>query len=338
MLAGILAGITWAVATYVLTLATEMEIFSAESLIFVTLVSTFIHDASSAIWATLYNTVKGNIKNVWNALIKTKSGKWVVIAALIGGPIGMTGYVMSVTYMGAAIGAVASAIFPAIGSVLAYIFLKEKMKWYQWVFLAITILGVYGLSFDGSLSGTNYWLGILGALMCSFGWGIEAVILAKCLKDPEVKDEYALQIRQTTSALTYGIIILPVIKGWEFTSSLFKGENTVSFSKIAVGEAFSGFEIIVGCLPVIILAGLFATISYLYYYKAISRIGASKAMALNVTYVAWIALIPLALVLFGGVMPTYSMPQIFCTATVLICGVFAAADVKELFASKKSSQ
>lgn len=46
--------------------------------------------------------------------------------------------------------------------------------------------------------------------------GIEAVILAKCMQDPEVKDEYALQIRQTTSALTYGLVILPKIKRLEF--------------------------------------------------------------------------------------------------------------------------
>ena len=36
----------------------------------------------------------------------------------------MTGYVIAVKYMGASVGAVASAVYPAIGSLLAYIFLK----------------------------------------------------------------------------------------------------------------------------------------------------------------------------------------------------------------------
>lgn len=316
MFAGIIAGITWAVASYILTLATGMEAFSAESLIFVTMISTFLHDASSAIWATAYNGVRGNLKNVWNALVKTKSGKWVVLAAVIGGPIGMTGYVMALTYMGASVGAVASAVFPAIGSILAYIFLKEKMKWYQWIFLIATLLGVYGLSYSPDLNIENFWLGILGAAMCAFGWGIEAVILAKCLTDPEVKDEYALQIRQTTSALTYGIIILPVIKGWGFTADLFTPETK-------------------WLIPTIIAAGLFATVSYLFYYKAISQIGASKAMALNVTYCAWIALIPVVLVLFGGAMPVFSALQIICTVVVLVCGIFAAADFKEILKRNK---
>lgn len=315
MFAGIIAGITWAIATIVLGIALGMTPFvSTEQAIFLApFVSTFLHDACSAIWATAYNGVRGNLKNVWHALVKTKSGKWVVLAAVIGGPIGMTGYVMAVNYMGASIGAVASAVFPAIGSILAYIFLKEKMKWYQWVFLIFTLLGVYGLSYSPELQIANFWLGILGAAMCAFGWGIEAVILAKCLTDPEVTDEYALQIRQTTSALTYGLIILPVLKGWGFTASLFTPETN-------------------WLLPTIVVAGLFATISYLFYYKAISRIGASKAMALNVSYAAWAIIFTVLLLRDFSVL---SPITIVCSVVVLVCGIFAAADFKEILKKNK---
>jgi drug/metabolite transporter (DMT)-like permease len=236
----------------------------------------------------------------------------VVLAAVIGGPVGMTGYVLAVNYMGASIGAVASAIFPAIGSVLAYVFIKEKMKWYQWVFLAATLLGVYGLSYSPDLAVKNFWLGILGAAMCAFGWGIEAVILAKCLKDPEVEDEYALQIRQTVSALTYGIVILPCLKGWGFTVTLFKNTGML--------------------LPTIAIAGLFATVSYLFYYKAIAKIGASKAMALNVTYTAWAILFTVLILRDTSVL---TLTTVLCSLVVLVCGIFAAADFKDIFDKKK---
>ena len=310
MIAGIIAGITWALATIILGVATGMPPLASAAL--AVFVSTFLHDAASAIWATAYNGVRGNFKNVWRAF-RTKSGKFVVLAALIGGPVGMTGYVMAINYMGASIGAVASAIFPAIGSILAYIFLKEKMKWYQWIFLAITLGGVYGLSYSPELNIENFGLGILGAAMCAFGWGIEAVILAKCLKDPEVTDEYALQIRQITSALAYGIIILPLLKGWGFTASLF--------------TSGTGW-----LLPIIALAGLFATVSYLFYYKAIAQIGASKAMALNVTYCAWaIAFTAILLRDFSVLSPL----TIACAVVVLVCGVFAAADFKTIFTKQK---
>ena len=141
MIPGIIAGATWALETIILGIALAMTPFvSTEQAIFLApFVSTFLHDACSAIWAFLYNTVRGNLLNVWRAF-RTKSGKWVVIAAVIGGPIGMTGYVMAVNYMGASIGAIASAIFPAIGSVLAFFFLKEKMK----CLLGYFILGTLG--------------------------------------------------------------------------------------------------------------------------------------------------------------------------------------------------
>lgn len=315
MFSGITAGITWALETIILGAALAMSPFctTEEAIFLAPFVSTFLHDACSAIWAFIYNAVRGNLGNVWKAL-RTKSGKWVMIAAVIGGPIGMTGYVLAVNYMGASIGAVASAIFPAIGSVLAFIFLKEKMRWYQWGFLLVTLGGVYGLSYSPDLAITNFWIGIVGALMCSFGWGTEAVILAKCLKDPEVTDEYALQIRQTTSAVVYGVVILPVLKGWGFTVSLFTSDT--------------GW-----LLPMIALAALFATVSYLFYYKAISKIGASKAMALNVTYTAWAIVFTVVLLRDFSVL---SPLTIVCSAIVLVCGIFAAADFKSIFSKQKN--
>ena len=320
MFAGIIAGITWAIETVVLGFALAMSPFcTTEQAVFLApFVSTFLHDACSAIFATLYNGVRGNLKNVWKAFC-TKSGKWVVLAAVIGGPIGMTGYVMCVNYMGASIGAISSAVFPAVGAILAYLFLKEKMKWYQWAFLVLTLLGVYGLSYSPDLNITNYLLGILGAVMCSFGWGIEAVILAKCLTDPEVTDEYALQIRQTTSALVYGVILLPILgcvvggplDGWKFAASLFVNTGWL--------------------IPTIAIAGLFATVSYLFYYKAIAQIGASKAMALNVTYTAWALVFSTILTAVQGAFQLPSALTIVCALVVLVCGIFAAADFKEIF-------
>jgi drug/metabolite transporter (DMT)-like permease len=324
MLAGIIAGVTWALETIIISMAMCMgplNLTTAQGILVGTLAATFLHDACSAIWALIYNGIRGKLPNVWRAF-KTKSGKFVVLAATIGGPIGMTGYLLTVNNLGASIGAVASAIFPAIGTVLAYIFLKEKMKWHQWIFLILTLLGVYGLSYSPEINIENYLLGVIGALMCAFGWGIEAVILAKSLTDPEVTDEYALQIRQTTSALTYGVILLPaisLIKGWGITESW-------SFAaSLFTSEA-------AWLIPTIAAAGLAATVSYLFYYKAISQIGASKSMALNVTYTAWAPILCLILSVFGIVdKPILTPLVITCTLVVLICGIFAAADFKTIF-------
>ncbi len=316
ILFGILAGVTWALETVILGAALAMSPFvSTQQAIFLApFVSTFFHDLCSAVWMLVFNGARGQLKNVLGAL-KTKSGKFVVLAGLIGGPVGMTGYVLAINYMGPSVGAVASAIFPAIGAVLACIFLKEKMQWYRWLLLAFTLGGVYGLSYSPEIEITNFGLGLLGVLMCSFGWGIEAVILAKCLKDPAVKNEYALQIRQTTSALVYGAVLLPALRGWGFTVRLF--------------TSGTGW-----LLPLIALAALCATISYLCYYRAISKIGASKAMALDVTYAAWAIFFTVLILRDTSVLTPLTVG---CAVIVIVCGVLSAADVKELLKKREKN-
>ncbi|MBQ3931306.1 MAG: DMT family transporter [Firmicutes bacterium] len=313
MFSGIIAGITWAVETIILGIALNMSPFvsTEQAVVLAPFASTFLHDAFSAIWACIYNGVRGNLPALVRA-IKTKSGRFVALAAVIGGPVGMTGYVLSVANMGASIGAVASAVFPAIGAVLAYFFLKEKMSWYRWVFLILSLLGVYGLSYSPEINISNFWLGFAGTLMCAFGWGIEAVIVAKSVQDAAVTDELALQIRQTTSALVYGIIVLPLMKGWGFTVSLFNDTGWL--------------------IPVIAIAALFATASYLFYYRAISQIGASKSMALNITYSAWAVIFSVIFLKNTGLLNPIT---IICTVVVLVFGILAGADYKDLFNKRK---
>lgn len=310
MLTGIFAGVAWALETIFLgiTLGTSPLVSTEQAIFLAPFIGTFLHDALSAIFMFIYNAVKGNLKNVFSVL-KTKSFKWLVLASCIGGPIGMTGYVLAVNNMGASIGAVASAVYPAIGTVLAYLFLKEKVKWYQWIFLVFTLLGVYGLSYSPVFSIENVWLGLLGAFMCAFGWGIEAVILAKCLKNQEIKNEYALTVRQTTSALIHGIIIIPVLNGWNFILKLFNSNTDMLF-------------------PSVMAAALCATISYLLYYKTIANIGASKAMALNITYTAWSIVFTVIILKDYSVLDPFT---IFCAVIVVVCGIFAASDIKALF-------
>lgn len=314
MLAGILAGLTWAIDTVILGVALSMTPFTstAQAAFLAPFVSTFLHDFFAALTATIYNGARGKLPDVWKAL-KSKSGRGIVIAAIIGAPVGMTGYVMAVNYMGASVGAVATAIFPAIGAVLAVIFLKEKMQWYRWVFLVVTLIGVYGLSYSPDVSVTNFGLGILGAAMCAVGWGVEAVIAAKCMQDVAVIDEYAIQIRESTSAIVYAVILLPILHGWPFIVSLFNPSNGM-------------------LIPLIAIAGALGCVSYMLYYKAITQIGASKSMALNITYAAWSIVFTVLILHDTSVLTPVT---IGCAIIVIVCGILAAADFKDLFGKSK---
>ena len=309
MITGLAGGIMWALETVIIGIALSMTpfIWGEKALMLAPFVSTFFHDAVSAVFMWLFNGVRGKTGEVVS-VIRSKNFKWLVMASAIGGPVGMTGYVMAVSYMGASMGAVASAVYPAIGSVLAYVFLKEKVRWYQWIFLCVTLAGVFGLSYSPELNIENFFMGISGVFMCAFGWGIEGVILSKCLKE-NIESEYALQIRQTTSAVIYGAIIMPFLGGWSFTAGLFTQES-------------------ISALGVVALAAFCATVSYLLYYKAIAKLGVSKAMALNITYTAWAILFSVVLLRDFSVLNPITVA---CAVVVVVCGIFAATDFKELW-------
>lgn len=313
MRTGILAGLTWALETIAMGAALSMSPFvsTPQALMLAPFIATFLHDTFSALLLLVYNVIKGNLKALCH-ICRLPDFKWLVLASAIGGPIGMTGYVMTVNYLGASIGAVASAIYPAIGTVLAFLFLKENVRWYQWIFLAFTLFGVYGLSYSPNVEIANFWLGLLGTFMCAFGWGTEAVILAKCLRDPGIKSEHALNLRQAVSALIYGIVIIPILGGWRFMPTLFTPD-----AKLLV--------------PVIAFAALFASISYLFYYKTIADIGASKAMALNITYTAWAIVFTVIIFKDTNVLNPLT---ILCALVVVSCGILAACDMTKLFAKR----
>lgn len=316
MITGIFAGVTWAIETVVLGIAMGMMpmITPEEAMFLAPFAATFLHDAFSAVFTFIFNAVRGNIKKLFS-VFKNPNVKWLIVASAIGGPIGMTGYVLAVNYMGASVGTVASAVYPAIGTVLACVFLKERVKWYQWIFLLLTLFGVYGLSYSPTLDVQNFWLGLTGAFMCALGWGIEAVVLAKCLKDQSIKNQYALNIRQTVSAVIYGLILLPVLGGWKVTASAFEQGNSIILLPIAI-------------------AALAATVSYLFYYKTIAKVGASKAMALNITYTAWAIVFTVIL----GDTSVINPLTLSCAVVIVICGILAATDVKTLFSKNKEQK
>ncbi len=314
MLCGIFAGITWALETVILGIALSMSPFvsNAQGIFLAPFVSTFLHDAISALLLLGVNGLKGRLKEIFG-ICKTKTFPLLILSSAIGGPVGMTGYVLAVNYMGASVGAVASAIYPAIGAVLAFVFLKEKIKWYQWLFLLCTLLGVWGLSYTPELAIKNFGIGLLGVFMCSFGWGTEGVILSKCMREKGIKSGDALQLRQLISALIYGLVILPCLKGWRFTAELFSTAGIPVLATIAA-------------------AAFFATVSYLLYYRAIAAIGTAKAMGLNITYTAWAIFFSVVLLGDHGVL---NFRTIACALLVVVCGVLAAVDIKELLKKER---
>ncbi|WP_338631223.1 DMT family transporter [Clostridium baratii] len=226
-------------------------------------VSAFLHDFCSAIWLTIYLFIKRELKKVKISL-KTKSAKFVILGGVLGGPIGMAGYLLAIQNLGASYTAAISSIYPAVGAIMAKIILKEKMNKRGWIGLILSILGITIMSYSKSETSVNI-IGFLFLILCIVGWGSEAVVCAIGMNDDEISSNIALFLRQCTSSIIYGIVIIPLIKGVEIT-----------FNTITDNVMF-----------LIVLTAFFGAVSYTCYYSAISKIGATKAMGINITYFVW---------------------------------------------------
>ena len=309
---GLFSGILWGLDTVVLGIALSMSpyIGTAEAIAFAAIASSFLHDAGCAIWLMIYMGAKRRLKDTLAAL-KTRSGKVVMLGALLGGPIGMTGYVIAINNIGAAYTAIISAFYPALGAFLSFVLLKEKMDGKQIASLVAALVGVMAMGYisAGDSEMGNATLGLVGAVLAVIGWGSEAVLCAWGMRDDAVDNETALQIRETTSALVYGIVVLPLFGAWGFTASAAPSLST----------------------GVIALSALAGTASYLFYYKGISVIGAAKAMALNISYSAWAVVFGFVL---QGTVPTPA--TVFFCVLILAGTVLAASDWSELFGRKAS--
>lgn len=311
---GILSGMTWAIDTIVLGIALGLTPFvdTPQAMALAAITSAFLHDLFCAVWIFFYMAAKRRLKDTVKAL-KTRSGKAIILGAALGGPVGMTGYLIAIDNIGPAYTAIISTFYPAFGTFLAFILLKERMSAKQIIALLVALAAIVIMG-AGSSSGDfegNLILGFAGAVLCVISWGSEAVICAWGMRNDSVDNETALHIRETTSALVYAILVVPMLGSWAFTAG----------SIVTIGGG------------VTVLAALAGTVSYLFYYKAISIIGAAKGMALNISYSAWAVVFSL---IFLKQVP--SVLAIVCCVVVMVGTVLAASDWRELFSKKASSE
>jgi drug/metabolite transporter (DMT)-like permease len=273
----------------------------------VSIASAFFHDSLCAVWLIVYVGMRKRMGATMKAL-KTRSGLIVMVGAFLGGPIGMTGYLMAINNIGPGYTAIVSACYPALGALLSYVFLKERMHKGQVGALVVALAGVMAIGFisSGDSKLANPTIGFIGALLAVAGWGSEGVLCAWGMRDDAVDNDTALQIRETTSALAYALIALPLFGAWKFTA------RSITTPRIS--------------MIVILLAALAGTTSYLCYYKGIEVIGAARAMALNISYSAWAVVFGFVL---QGTKP--SMTTMVLCVLILCNTVLAASDWNELF-------
>jgi drug/metabolite transporter (DMT)-like permease len=288
-----------AILVWVVTKGTISE--AAPLFLLMPLIFAMLHDASAGIFMIFFCLFTGKIRE-YARVMRTKPGWVIVLAAIFGGPLAMSGYLLGIS-MGGPYAVAITACFPAAGAIMGAIFLKEKIYPRVWFGMALVLLGSIIISWSPPEDGQYplfYW-GIALAVLSTIAWAIEGVL--GTLGMDLVDSDLALGIRQLSSGFMYVLFIVPVF--WAM------------FSNVMVDGQILLATFGVGCI---------GGIAYLTYFKGLNRTGVARGQALHVNYGLWYILFSW---LLGQTEPTVNL---WVGAVIAIIGiVFIVGNPKELF-------
>ncbi|ADK17014.1 MULTISPECIES: membrane protein [Clostridium] len=321
---GLFSGISYGLYSAFLTLATTKGVWSdwyganTAGLTALTIayvlgaLSSGINDTASAVWALIAAAGRGKLGDFFRCL-NSKPGRLIMVAALMGGPVATTAYVVALKMAGS-LAVPISALCPAIGAILGRVLYKQELNKHMIVGILICVCasGLIGLQSVTGNAPAGAGLGMVIALIAALGWGLEGCIAGygSCMVDSEI----GIAIRQTTSGLSNLIIFIPII-------SVIVGNNAgLAFHLTA--KAFTSGPAMIW----LAISGLCAYLSFMTWYKGNSMTGTALGMATNGTYsffgpfFCWIILG----VIFG--ISGWSMaPIVWFSAILMAVGIFVIA-------------
>jgi len=264
---GLLAGASWGLDGVLMGMVLGLAPFTNNMSIFAApLVGACLHDGFAALWLFIHNVINGKWRDYARTL-KTRPAKMIILASILGGPIGMSGNLLGIYFAGASYTAAITAAYPAIGALLGSIFLKEKISPRVWAGITLAIVGsfIVGIIPPAGSSHPHFYLGIGLAAVAAIGWAVEGVLSTYGMD--LIDSDIAIGIREATSFFVYIIAILPLFGGvaYRILSASF---TTPSGWYIAV-------------------IGLVGGTSFLSWYRAMNMTGVGRAMGLNVTFALW---------------------------------------------------
>ena len=266
--AGIFSGITWAMNTVLIGIALTLNPLGDPYLaFFAPFLSNFLNDFFVFIWTTGALILRGKAKKIIPSFC-SKNGVILIVAGILGGPLGMLFYILGVKYAGAAYASIISSTYPVLGAIIARIFLKEKLPIKTYLGLILIIIAIIFIGYKpGSLAvdKSHLSLGLLFSFLSALGWGIQGVFLSWGMKKETISQHMTLVITVFSSLVVDVVIILPIIGALKYVGiTVFSHSGLIAFIAAAIG-AFS---------------------TYLYYVS-VHKIGPSRAMGLNITYGLW---------------------------------------------------
>lgn len=293
IIVGLISGLSYGLYTAFLTLGMSTGVWSewyGANSVLPALAITYllgalgaaINDTISAVWAILIAAMKGKLGDFFRTVM-TRPGRLIALAALAGGPIASTAYVVSLQLAGSIVIPI-TALCPAVGAILSRILYKQKLTPRTLLGIAICFAASFMIastSFGGEAP-KGLVLGMIIAFVAALGWGIEGCVAGYATS--MVDYEIGITIRQITSGLTNLIILVPAF-------GILSGGG-LGFSFNLLGQAVTDGP----AMMWFAVSGLLSVYCYNLWYKGNSMCGTALGMATNATYsffsplCAWIIL------------------------------------------------
>lgn len=268
-----------------------------------------VTDTCSAAWAVLIALIKGKLGDFFRS-IGTRPGMVLVGAAIIGGPISSTCYVLGLQSAGPIIVPI-SALCPAIGAILSRFLFKQALtpRMLLGIFICFAASAMIGSTGLAENAPPHLFLGLTFGFLAAFGWGLEGCVggYATSIIDAEV----SIAIRQVTSGLTNILVLVPIF-------AVMGGADGFGMISAALTDGAS--------MPWFIVAGFCAYFAFGLWYKGNAMCGTALGMSCNGAFSFWGPFFCwLILGLCFGMQGYALAPIVWMAAVVMIIGIFVIA-------------
>ncbi|AKA71603.1 membrane protein [Clostridium scatologenes] len=263
-----------------------------------------INDSVSAVWAILYSIIRGKFGDFIRC-IKTKPGRVMILAALIGGPVAGTAYVIALQMAGSIVVPI-SALCPAIAAILGKILFKQKLDKRMSFGILICVFASFMIgstSFASGSASTKTFIGFGIAIIAALGWGFEGCVAG--YGTAMIDYEIGIAIRQVTSGIANLFIVVPVL-------GIMAGKAGISFNLAA--QAFASGP----AMGWFILSGLLSVITFMTWYAGNSMCGAGLGTACNGTYSFFGPLFCLLLLGVYGGKDGWALPSVAWVGAIIM--------------------
>ena len=184
-----------------------------------------------------------------------------VLSGVLGGPLGMSAYLLSIHYLTIYYAAPLSSLFPVLAALMSYWILKEKISKTAQFGFALAIISSSLLAIEVGQEITFNTIGFIFLVICILGWSSEIVISSYTMRSLSGLQVYFLRLCGSTIGY---LLILFILSLKDFSLDI------LSFNYVQIAGVI-----------------IFGALSYCCYYQAIYLLKAIKAMALNITYSVW---------------------------------------------------